>query len=810
MSADTARDYRAMWVWAKVETKEPFQFVKFRKTFDLPANPERAVAFITADTLYRLWVNGRYVMYGPARSSVGKATIDPVDISRYLKQGANTVLVDAFYGNIMFEALAQAPGFLCELEIEANGRSEVIGTDASWEACEDKTWNRGAPKFSFQRGWVEDIDARLESSAKWQPAVVLGKVGMAPWKAVEMRDVPLPESGDVKPASVASMQRSDGPDQQPLAEKWVDRLNSEPLSIVDQADVNPAGVTAKGRGSVTLPGKGFSVTYDMGVAEVGFVGFEVTGNAGDVIELVWGERLRDKTLAPRPNQGLSAVQSMRYVLKDGRQTFMGFTAQLVRYLRVVNRSEGSVKLHKLWITRHCFGGRSTGDFQCSDEAINQIYAAARLTLKLNTLDTFMDCPSRERGGWFHDSYWSALAAYTMFGDVSVSRRMVRQGADSQDDPDRVGPPGTVAMVYPANIRDCPDMIPGQELFWSLQVGLDSRLTGETEFTKSMLPAVRRLFEGLATWRNAEGLLEIPIGRPVWNFLDWADIKNGPISVGTNTIYVACLDEAARLERLTGDSAMAAHYDKTAKEVRDALNRWCGGDLYYPDVLERDEKGRLVPSKEASETIQYYIMWANVSSEARTARMWQAMRDDFVPTPNNKVQPIQGLSRAGLFPYFERFQLAARFGDYPAFVRDVKAMYMPMVTSAPGTFWESPWADSSLCHCFGSTVAAQLTDEILGIRHGLPVRITPHAGGSVRWCKGSVTTVRGRVGVAWDWKDAEYSLRVSMPSGVNAEVTLPEEARAIWAKSASKTPWADSLTIRGRKEIVVTPGSVEVR
>jgi len=81
---------------------------------------------------------------------------------------------------------------------------------------------------------------------------------------------------------------------------------------------------------------------------------------------------------------------------------------------------------------------------------------------------------------------------------------------------------------------------------------------------------------------------------------------------------------------------------------------------------------------------------------------------------------------------------------------------------------------------------------------------------VRWCKGSVTTVRGRVGVAWDWKDAEYSLRVSMPSGVNAEVTLPEEARAIWAKSASKTPWADSLTIRGRKEIVVTPGSVEVR
>lgn len=810
MSASSARDYRAMWVWTKVETAQPFQFVKFRKTFDLAAGPERATAFITADTLYRLWVNGQYVTYGPARSSVGRATVDPVDISRYLKQGTNTVLVDAFYGNIMFEALAQAPGFLCELDITANGRTELVGTDASWEACEDKTWNRSAPKFSFQRGWVEDIDARLDSAPKWQPAKVLGKVGMAPWKTVEMRDVPLPASGDVKPASVVAMRSSDSPDKSALPEKWVDRLNSEPISVVEKADVNAAGVTAQGRGAAALPGKGFSVTYDMGVAEVGFVSFEVTGKAGDVIELVWGERLFDEALAPRPNQHLAACQTMRYTLKDGRQTFMGFTAQLVRYLRLVNRSEGEVKLHKLWVRRHVFSAPPKGQFECSDKELNQIYDAARLTLKLNTLDTFMDCPSRERGGWFHDSYWSALAAYTMFGDTSVSKRMVRQGAESQDDPDRVGPTGTVAMVYPASIRDCPDMIPGQELFWSMQVGLDSRLTGETDFTKSMLPAVRRLFEGLATWRNAEGLLEVPMGRPVWNFLDWADIKGGAIAVGLNAIYVACLDEAARMERLTGDSAMAASFDKTAAEVREALNRWCGGDLYYPDVLERDGKGQLVPSKEACETTQYYMMWAKVPSENRTRRMWQAMRDDFVPTPNKKVQPIQGLNRAGLFPYFERFQLAAGFGDYPAFVRDVKAMYMPMVNSAPGTFWESPWADASLCHCFGSTVAALLTDEILGIRHGLPVRITPHAGGSVRWCKGSVATARGRVGVAWNWKDASYELRVSLPSGVSAEVTLPEEARAIWGKSAPTAPWQDSLTVKGRKEIVVTPGSVAVR
>ena len=45
--------------------------------------------------------------------------------------------------------------------------------------------------------------------------------------------------------------------QEPAQEKWLDRLATEPLSIVDIPGVNPAGVTAKGRGSVLRKG----ITY---------------------------------------------------------------------------------------------------------------------------------------------------------------------------------------------------------------------------------------------------------------------------------------------------------------------------------------------------------------------------------------------------------------------------------------------------------------------------------------------------------------------------------------------------------------------
>ena len=64
------------------------------------------------------------------------------------------------------------------------------------------------------------------------------------------------------------------------------------------------------------------------------------------------------------------------------------------------------------------------------------------------------------------------------------------------------------------------------------------------------------------------------------------------------------------------------------------------------------------------------------------QMWRALRDDFAPTPLKKVQPIQGLTRGGLYTFLERLELAAQLGDYAALVRDTKAMFLPMADSRP--------------------------------------------------------------------------------------------------------------------------------
>jgi len=63
-------------------------------------------------------------------------------------------------------------------------------------------------------------------------------------------------------------------------------------------------------------------------------------------------------------------------------------------------------------------------------------------------------------------------------------------------------------------------------------------------------------------------------------------------------------------------------------------------------------------------------------------MWQALRDDFLPTPLKRVQPIRGLTRAGLYPFPQRLEVAARLGDHAALVRDTKAMFLPVEGRPP--------------------------------------------------------------------------------------------------------------------------------
>ena len=533
-----------------------------------------------------------------------------------------------------------------------------------------------------------------------------------------------------------------------------------------------------------------------------------------MIEIAW-ERTAfgDRQDSPAPFPRLATTPSV-YVLRDGRQRFLGFNPQFVRFLQIVHRGEGDVTVHRLGVTEFRFVAEPKGEFTCSDVELNRIYKAAGWTAALNTLDVFMDCPHRERNAVYGpEAYWLQEAIYPLYGDTSVMRRSIGNGADSVNDKDRIGPPGMIQSGYPMHLTSFDwgggiyRVLAQLPLFWCVNLGFYERCSADTDFIRTMIPVMRKNLAAFDGYRNKDGLLEPPASL-FGIFFDYDDMRTDGISVALNARYVMALDEAARLERLVGDESHALGYERQARQVRDALNRY--GDLFYPDVLVRDAQQHLVPSPQACETTQYYVLWAKVPPEERQRRMWQALRDDFVPTPLRKVQPIRGLTRGALYSFQERLEVAARLDDHAALVRDTKAMFLPMIDTSPGTLWEDTMGDIALCHSIGCGVAGIMSEELLGIQIGRPLKITPHSGGTLRWCKGYTTVPTGRVEVAWEWKDNEYILHVGLPDGMVAEVSLPPEAKAVWQSAPAIHNWQDNIPVRGKTTIRVEPGNITVK
>jgi hypothetical protein len=84
----------ATWIWAPEvnDNRGPGYFVLFRKSFvldELPKSP--CLLFISADTRYRLFVNGVGASFGPCKSYPTRWYYESVDIAPYLQRGLNVV-----------------------------------------------------------------------------------------------------------------------------------------------------------------------------------------------------------------------------------------------------------------------------------------------------------------------------------------------------------------------------------------------------------------------------------------------------------------------------------------------------------------------------------------------------------------------------------------------------------------------------------------------------------------------------------------------------------------------------------------------
>ncbi len=157
--------FPAKWIWnaADAATAAKPGAVYFRKTIKLKNVPSRAIAFVTADNSFTLYVNGK-------KSGASEDWTHPsvLDITKNLVKGENTIAVAAVNGGEQ----SNPAGLFVYFRLQQNepgkpAKTFDTGTDSSW------SWSAAKAK-----GWEKPGFA----ASNWKPASELGGIAMLPWR----------------------------------------------------------------------------------------------------------------------------------------------------------------------------------------------------------------------------------------------------------------------------------------------------------------------------------------------------------------------------------------------------------------------------------------------------------------------------------------------------------------------------------------------------------------------------------------------------------------------------------------------------
>lgn len=189
----------AQWIWA-ANRKDPCpynQTIIARRSLKVK-DCRSATVSVTADSTYRLSINGQWVNDGPTRSWPRHYAYDVIYVTPYLVSGENQIEIIAnFLGVGTCHQVPQQPGLLFEMAVtERLGKRHLLSSDKRWEVALAKAWvvetlRRGNPG--------EVYDARLEKGLRFKPAAEICEARKGPWKGLRPREVALYAHREVLP-----------------------------------------------------------------------------------------------------------------------------------------------------------------------------------------------------------------------------------------------------------------------------------------------------------------------------------------------------------------------------------------------------------------------------------------------------------------------------------------------------------------------------------------------------------------------------------------------------------------------------------
>lgn len=807
--------YRAEWIWRhRGLSKLPFaggppnydeeanRFVMFRKTVDVAGEVSAAPVHVSADGRYQLFVNGRMIGRGPARSSPARQSADPYDLTPFLCPGRNVVaaLVHSYgrptswYELPRWEAARAfgCGGFFLQGDIITSDSVICLDTDDSWRFQHADAWERETPGCSL--GFVENYDARRATNGwaevdfddnGWGAAEILRVPGrnftgdVTPFPVLVERDIPPLFEQMRRPAAVLSWGEvvnapADGSVGERMAQETLGELARCRMDNLTGLITNTGPVQI-----VTDDNHSVTVVLDFGTIVFGRVMLDLDGPAGGMVDFAYGEQLQSdgRVLMNMGILGYDNVpQAHRYILREGVQTWEQFEPAGFRYLQVtVRHCVRPLRLTAVNINSTGYPVADRGRFASSDDLLNRIWQTGVDTLGLCMHDAYVDCPTREQRQWVGDAYVQMLVNFASFGDPHLAARLLRQTAESQQ-PDGLTMPSVVSDFAVKDFFNIPDF----SLYWILALDRYVLFTGDTVLVEELWASVVKAVAWFERHLDADNLLAQV---PHWVFVDWADVdKQGQVTA-LNAQFVAALRAASRLAQMAGHPRQADRFAALADQVSDAINRLLWDEVrgVYVDARQRGVQSRRVSQQANAAVFAWRVapiqrwpsVFATVMDDARLVLTRTGDGDPTRPAFDVENQVVMAQ------PFFchHLHQALSQAGEQAAMLDNIRRRWGPWIAAGEPTFWEL-WqlgAATSTCHAWAATPTFDLSTEVLGVLPLTPgfgrFRVAPQPGG-LTWAEGVFPSPPGDIAVAWQQETDRFELILTVPPGAEADVTLP--------------------------------------
>ena len=691
---------KAQAIWADGRSEEMNCELSFRTV--IPKGEETKL-FLAASSIYRLWVNGEFICAGPARAAHGWYRVDEICLSPFLTEDRNYVVTEVLGYNVNSYDTLDQPSFLTEEIWQGNEVISYTGGE-SITIHDFKNRVQKVQRYSFQRAFIDAYQYEDENKCMYhmnESAQSLCKIEIQTDKRYIYRDVEMPGFETLEPVSVIKKGTAyyEKEKTEIIPEEYFFKIKQDlkgyarektEIHVSEEAQKIQLQETEYSVNAIAirqLPLSDEYAIYELPYNATGFFDIRLEVREKSRIFVMFDEILSNGSV---DFLRMNSCNCFVYWMNAGKYRLMNFAPYTMKYLQIVVLGECIVE--QIQFKEYKNSSVLKRIHLPQDTELALIYDAALESFRANALDLFMDCPSRERGGWLCDSYFISSVEYVLTGKNVIEKAFLENFILNKEF--RHIPEGMIPMCYPADHNNG-NFIPQWAMWYVLEI--EKYVYGNQDFelaerSKNLIYSLLKYFE---SFENENGMLENLQG---WNFIEWSrandpDLVNG-VNFPTNMLYMRMLKCVSALYK---DLILERKADRLRKNIR---KRSFNG-MFYTDNEHRD-KNQLVNPGICTEVCQYYAFFTGVATVKEDSELWKIMKNKFGPI-RSTINDYPEIAGTNVFiGKYLRIELLYRQGLFEEVIKEIKEVFLGMAKET-GTLWEHTLPTASCNHGFASYV-----------------------------------------------------------------------------------------------------------